>query len=142
MLSTVAELNRLGTQVRVDNVLQLRNALAAEVVRLQEGFLRTRRDMQVGECGGDPLSQPVADAFNRRIQALTHADDAYLAELNRVREELHRTALAYGHTEDDIARSFIAFQHTLPALYGQVRQERADRMGDAADMIFPAGRVQ
>ena len=125
-----ATLARMGVRVTPENVLQLRNALAAEVDRLSATLQLRERALHVGECGKDPLSRPVADAFNQKIQSLVTQMQAYVRELSGARDALHETALTYGHTEDQVRQSFDAFRATLPALYAQVAQQRQQQLPD------------
>jgi hypothetical protein len=124
-----ATLARMGMRVTPENVLQLRNALAAEVDRLSASLKQREYALRVGECGKDPLSRPVADAFNQKIQSLVTQMQAYIRELAGARDALHQTALTYGHTEAQIGHSFDVFQtNTLPAVYAQVATERQQRL--------------
>ena len=118
-------------RVTPENVLQLRNAMDAEVVRLTNLLSRHQENLRVGECGTDPLSRPVADVFNRKIQGLVDQTNAYITELSRARDALHQVAVSYGHTESDISASFGAFKASvLPGIYAQVGAQHEQQLPD------------
>jgi hypothetical protein len=126
-----AQLSGMGMRVTPENVLQLRNAMDAEVERLFNLLRRHQVNLRVGECGTDPLSRPVADVFNRKIQSLVDQTNAYITELSGVRDALHQVAVSYGHTEADIGASFRAFKTTvLPGIYAQVGAQHEQQLPD------------
>jgi hypothetical protein len=126
-----AQLAGMGMKVTPENVLQLRNAMDAEVERLFDLLRRHQVNLRVGECGTDPLSRPVADAFNRKIQGLVDQTNAYITELSGVRDALHQVAVSYGHTESDISASFSAFRtNVLPGIYTQVGARHEQQLPD------------
>lgn len=123
-----AMLRGVGVRVTPENVLQLRNALDAEVGRLKGLLLRHRRGLAVGKCGQDPLSRPAAEIFNRKIQAHVEATTTYIDELAGARDALHQMALSYGHSEAEISHSFAVFQRdVMPGVYAQVAEDQRVR---------------
>ena len=128
----------LGMQVTPENVLRLRNALTAEADRVYHDLRRAEQDLHVGACGTDPLSQPVADIMNAKIQGHMRDAFAYVQTLRDGAEDLHQMARAYGHTEAVIQASFAHYQHyELPGIQARADQ-RVARAGDrVAELIAP-----
>ncbi|MFC5995996.1 hypothetical protein ACFQE5_17460 [Pseudonocardia hispaniensis] len=96
----------LRMQVDRDTVLQARAALLEETLRLRRALLVHASDEGIGLCGGDPISPVAAQAFNERIGALLEHCRRYTDDLETAGHTLGEIARRYGHTEDDIARSF------------------------------------
>ena len=120
-----ATLRGLGIQVTPENVLRLRNALHAEVVRFTTLLRRHQRDLHVGECGQDPLSRPAAEVFNRTIAAHVQATTDYIDQLTGARDACHQMATSYGHSEAEISQSFTAFNRdVMPGVYAQVAEDQ------------------
>ena len=128
----------LGMHVTPENVLRLRNALTAEADRVYHDLKRAEYDLHVGACGTDPLSQPVADIMNAKIQG--HMRDAYyyVKTLQGAAEDLDQMARAYGHTEAAIQASFARYQqYELPDIQARA-DERVAQTGDrVAELIAP-----
>ena len=99
-----------GLRVNRDNVLQVRNALKAESVRLDNLLQMHGAMLHVGECGPDPVSAPAAGLFNTKIQAMVAQCTSYVRALGDAAEALGQTALTYGYNEEQIAASFKSFQ--------------------------------
>ena len=120
-----ATLRGMGIQVTPENVLRLRNALDAEVLRLKALVQRHQRDLRVGECGQDPLSRPAAEVFNRTIAAHLRATTDYIEQLSGARDACHQMAISYGRCEAEISQSFAAFNRdVMPGVYAQVAQDQ------------------
>jgi len=103
-------LDALGLQVNRDNVLQVRNALKTESVRLNQLMQLHGRGLEVGECGPDPVSGPAAELFNKKVKALAGQCMGYVQALADAADVLIRSARAYGYNEEQIKASFDAFQ--------------------------------
>ncbi|HTF46914.1 MAG TPA: hypothetical protein VK735_05640 [Pseudonocardia sp.] len=108
-------LDALGLQVNRDNVLQVRNALKAEWVRLSDLMVYHGPMLHVGECGPDPVSGPAAELFNDKVKALADQCNGYVQALGASADMLEQTARAYGYAEDQIEASFTAFQDSHPS---------------------------
>ncbi len=97
----------VGLQVNRDNVLQARNILLAEADRLDDELNKVmRRDLHIGDCGGDPVSPNATLGFNQRIDVLVGQCRQYNEDLRQAARELDVTARTYGWTEEEIAASF------------------------------------
>jgi hypothetical protein len=110
-----------GLRVNRANVLQVRNALKAESVRLGNLMQMHGRSLHVGECGPDPVSGPAAGLFNAKIQAMVVQCNGYVQALGDAADALDQTAHAYGYNEDQIAASFKSYQdgqRSVPAAAG------------------------
>jgi hypothetical protein len=103
-------LDALGLQVNRDNVLQVRNALKTESVRLGNVMAIHGQMLHVGECGPDPVSEPAAELFNDKVRALAHQCNGYAQALGDSANALEQSARAYGYSEEQIKASFSAFQ--------------------------------
>jgi hypothetical protein len=103
-------LDALGLQVNRDNVLQVRNALKAESVRLGRLMRMHGPMLHLGECGPDPVSAPAAGLFNRKVEALAGQCNSYVESLREAANLLEGTARSYGYNEEQIQASFDAFR--------------------------------
>jgi hypothetical protein len=99
-----------GLRVSRDNVLQVRNALKAESVRLRRLMTLHAPMLQVGECGPDPVSAPAAELFNGKIKAMVAQCTGYVQALGDAADALGQTAQGYGFNEEQIAASFKSYQ--------------------------------
>ena len=99
-----------GLRVNRENVLQVRNALKAESVRLGNLMVLHGPMLHVGECGPDPVSAPAANLFNTKIQAMVAQCTSYVQALGDAAEALGQTAQTYGYNEEQIAASFKNYQ--------------------------------
>lgn len=130
-----ADLNHLGAQVTPENVLGVRNVLLGEWTRLTEGMVRYGFAIHIGLCGKDPVSPTAQTAFNRAIDA--HRDHAfqYVGALRAAAEALGETARAYGHAENEIARSFNTYLAEKRPLWDRQHAAHEDRgfIGPVAD---------
>jgi hypothetical protein len=107
-----------GLQVSRENVLQVRNALKAESVRLGNLLVLHGPMLHVGECGPDPVSAPAASLFNTKIQTMAAQCTRYVQALGDAADALGQTAQSYGYNEEQIAASFKSYQdshRTAPA---------------------------
>jgi hypothetical protein len=109
-----ADLAHLDLQVTPENVVQVANVLRAESDYVRRHLRTARRDSHVGEPGKDPVSPWAAKAFNTKIDAMYDRVEEYVKTLQAYADRLIKTARDYGHTDDDIKRSF----DTISAGYG------------------------
>ena len=103
-------LDALGLQVNRDNVLQVRNALETESVRLGNLMQMHGRELRVGECGPDPVSRPAADLFNEKVQGLANQCNTYVQALGDAANALEKAARAYGYNEEQLTASFEVYE--------------------------------
>lgn len=96
-----------GFTVNEDNVLEIGRAFEAEAARMEQRLVRHGARMRTVSALGDPASRDFAPALNER---LVDGEDSYLSralayvrELRGVAEQCRTSALAYGHTEDEVA---------------------------------------
>ena len=104
--SLAAAVESLALQVDRDTVLQARAALLGEAQRLKDEIGFRTVDMQVGECGRDPVSSDAAPAFNERIAVLIQNCQQYTEDLEAAAGSLSNIARQYGFTESEISQSF------------------------------------
>lgn len=102
-------------QVTPENIVHVGNVLAAEAEFMQVKLRAAWWNARVGVAAKDPVSQPTADGFNRKIDALLGQVQAYVETLRAASEQLAQTARSYGHTDAEIARSLDGITST----YGQ-----------------------
>lgn len=97
-----------ASSFRVDqgNVLQAHAAVQAAADKVRAGVHQYRPRLRLGEMGKDPVSLDAAAAFTHRLQLYADFARDYAEELQRAAAALRETALAYGWTDDDIARGF------------------------------------
>lgn len=98
----------LLSQVNAENVLA-----AAALFQKQADDLRARlhgasQELQVGRCGGDPVSADAQRMFQARIDQIIRVHWAHHEELTAAVAALRAAARSYGHTDADIARAFDA----------------------------------
>jgi hypothetical protein len=105
-----ADLTHLGMQVTPENVVQVSAVLRAESDYLRDKLENARYACRVGEPGQDPVSPRAATGFNTKIESLLEQCRAYRDALRAASDLLAATARAYGHTDDDIARTLDAVQ--------------------------------
>jgi hypothetical protein len=105
-LDLAAALDHAGMFVNRENVLALRAGFLQEATDLQEVIDEKRNTLDVGLCGGDPVSPEARAGFKECTDLLLDQVQARIDALNRAGEELGVTARAYGHTEDTIDASF------------------------------------
>jgi hypothetical protein len=92
--------------VEPDQVLRLRNRLAAVRDRV-ENFLRDKAEaLNVRPLGADPVSAETAQAFNENAQAAIDAASGFVDELNRVLGSLDQAAKAYNLVENTHAQAY------------------------------------
>jgi hypothetical protein len=93
--------------VQPDNLLTLRNDLAAVRDEVQD-FLRFEGPlMRVLPPGADPVSKDGAVAFTQNADSAIEAADGYVMELNAVIEALGETAKSYGLVEESTTDTFL-----------------------------------
>lgn len=110
LTSVDAAMRRLRLQVNPDNVLQVHHALAAEVALLTNEIRLNGRPVQVGIAADESVSKMAANAFTTKIQKLVQEVGAYRDKLQDAVTEIKAQAIRYGHTEQEIKRSFDTFQ--------------------------------
>lgn len=110
LASVNAALSRLRLQVTPDNVLQMHHGLAAVVARLSDEISLNGRLVEVGVAADESVSKMAAQAFTTKIRNLVRYLVAYRDSLQDGVNELKALAVRYGHTEQDIRRSFDGFQ--------------------------------
>jgi hypothetical protein len=101
-----------GLRVDRGNVLRVHHALKSEFYRLGDLMRMHGRELQVGRCGSDPVSEAAAAAFNTRLKTFAKHCTGYIQALGAAADALAQTAREYGYTEAQIAESFDAFQRT------------------------------
>lgn len=105
-----ATVQRLLTQVTPENVLQIHNGVQAEVAFLADQLKLNGYPARVGIAADEAVSTMAANGFNAKIQGLVQEAAAYIDGLRRAGAAIKAQAIQYGHTEDEIKRSFQAFQ--------------------------------
>lgn len=120
--------DHLMTQVTPDNVLAVRRVLLNEANELYEAVARYDRQVslaptgpgaevnaaggrpgagfEIGLCSGDPVSQPAAISFNRKIRKIVDGYYSYIADLFAAADQLRTVARNYRLSEDQISASF------------------------------------
>lgn len=93
-----------GMAIDRDNVLQVAQILHREADRLQDSVAE-RHLMKAGLCGGDPVSEDAAAAFNERAALLFNSCQLYVDDLRALANSIQASARAYGLSESDIAAS-------------------------------------
>lgn len=96
----------LGLQVDRETVLQVRAVLLGEALGLKDEIRFRTPDMEVGECGGDPVSFDAALAFSERIAALVDECRRYTEKLEAAGSALGEIAHRYGFSDSESAQSF------------------------------------
>lgn len=94
-----------GMAIDRKNVVQVGKILHAEADRLQDaidGYITAR----VGLCGGDPVSEEAAAAFNERATLLWKSFQLYVDDLRELARSVVAAASAYEIAEADIAGGF------------------------------------
>jgi uncharacterized protein YukE len=105
--SLSSAVNNVNLQVTSENVLDVRKILLQEADRLQKyGGQDAVMTQLVGLCGGDPVSQQAAQAFNQRIRQEIQRCQDYARELRNAGNSLDQVAKNYGYTEEQIEDSF------------------------------------
>ena len=97
-------------QVDRDNVLAVHRAFRDHANELRKCLMDVGFEVQLGLCGGDPVSRDAAGprGFGGKIATLLDVHWKHWKELDAVANELQQTARTYGHTEDDITQSLAA----------------------------------
>ena len=101
----------LLVQVHPDNVLAAHAVLRRQADDLELALTDAQYATQVGRCGGDPISLDAQGAFNAKITDVLDVHWRHQQELDEAADLLHRTALGYGHTENDLSRALDALDH-------------------------------
>jgi hypothetical protein len=109
-----ADLDHLGMQVTPENVLQIRNVLKAEAVRLAAVMGANDYKLRVGPCGADPVSDDASRGFNAKIDRLKAQCYGYIDALDGAVKLLEQTAATYGLSEQEIEGSFRSFHPERP----------------------------
>lgn len=109
-----ADLDHLGMQVTPENVLQVRNVLKAEAVRLSDVMRVNDYKLRVDLCGGDPVSADASRGFNAKLDNLRAQCSGYVKALRDAVKVLEQTAATYGRSEQEIKDSFDAFRPEPP----------------------------
>lgn len=100
-----ADLDHVGYQVNRENVLGVYQVLANEALRLRKVVQDNGYKLEIGLCGGDPVSHDAQRGFNAKLDRLRSQCISYVASLANAAEQLKRAAQAYGYTEDEINAS-------------------------------------
>jgi hypothetical protein len=99
-------------KVTTEALLQARNVLQTEHIRLS-GLLRIYQgDLEVKDCGADPVSPHASAGFNEKIGLIVQQATAYVQSLKDATDQLDKTVRGYGATDEQIKASFDAFQKT------------------------------
>jgi hypothetical protein len=105
-VGTVKEGNVAGFKVNQDNVLEIGRAFESEAARMAGRLARHSARMRTGAALGDPASRDLAPALNERLVdgegSYVNRARAYVEQLRGVAEQCRASALAYGHTEDEV----------------------------------------
>lgn len=99
-------MDKLMLQVNGDNVLAVHQAFRLHADELRTELQRISTSVQVGLCGGDPVSADAAKSFNGKVGQLLDAHWKHWEELSTVASLLRATARSYGKTEEEISESF------------------------------------
>lgn len=94
-------------QVSEDNVLAVHRAFQQHADDLRFELQRIGASIQIGLCGGDPVSADAAgpNSFGGKAQRLLDVHWRHWEELSTVASLLRATALSYGNSEEEINRS-------------------------------------
>lgn len=95
----------LLTQVDPDNVLAVHAVLRRQADDLASVLRDAQNTTTIGRCGGDPTSADAEVAFNAKITDVFDLHWQHQKEIDEAAALLRKTALLYGHTEDDLARA-------------------------------------
>ncbi|MBW0101948.1 hypothetical protein [Pseudonocardia sp. KRD291] len=98
----------LLTQVDPDNVLAVHAALRRQADDMYVGLINAQTSLQIGRCGGDPISADAQVAFNSKLTDVLDLHWRHQMEVDEAAALLRLTALHYGHTDDDIAHALAA----------------------------------
>lgn len=94
------------TQIHIDNVRQVRAALAHQVHSIQRALNDADDLNRIGRCGDDPVSRDAQRMLQAKIDTIVAAHRAYVVELEEACAWLDEAARQYGLTDDDTAASF------------------------------------
>lgn len=103
-----AVLDDLLVKITPENLLATHSILRRQADDMEDALRSAQWSVEVGRCGGDPISTDAADAFNAKIRTVLDLHWAHQQEVAEAATLLHQTALDYGHTDDDIARALAA----------------------------------
>ena len=98
----------LLTQVDPDNVLAVHAVMRRQADDLEVALRAAQSDLQIGRCGGDPISADAEVAFNAKITDVFDLHWRHQREVDEAATLLRLTAQHYGHTDDDIAGAITA----------------------------------
>lgn len=87
-------------RVDPDQILRLRDRLAAVREHVHEFLVKKSELLDVRPLGADPVSVETANAFNENARSAVEAADGFIDELTHVVEALGEAATAYKLTED------------------------------------------
>lgn len=99
-------MDKLLLQVNADNVLVVHQTFRQHADDLQFELQQITNSIQVGLCGGDPVSADAAKAFNGKLGQLNDVHWQHWEELSAVASLLRATARSYGKSEEEISASF------------------------------------
>ncbi|RTL64277.1 MAG: PE domain-containing protein [Pseudonocardiaceae bacterium] len=91
-----------GMAIDRDNVLQVAQILRGEAARLRDA-VNDLDDAKAGLCGGDPVSEEAAAAFNQRSSLLQASFRQYVDDLQALADSVLASARSYGVTDADNA---------------------------------------
>ena len=118
----------LGFKVTRENVLDAYRLFQGEADRLTTVLTKNAFKLRIDRCGDDPVSQDAVDTFNPKLSKLRAQCTSYVQDLANAAEELKRTAVSYGYTDEQIAHSLGSPSAGPPPPPGP---------GDAASLLAP-----
>lgn len=98
----------LLTQINIDNVIQVHNALHKQEQDMRILLHNANRELHLDPAGGDPISAEVTPRFRAKIAEIKAVHWAHVHELAEATERLRQAARHYGFTDDEIGDSFTA----------------------------------
>ena len=107
----VADLDHVGYQVNRENVLGVYSVLANEAERLSKVMQDNGHKLEVGLCGGDPVSYDAQHGFSAKLDRLRTQCNDYVYSLAKAAERVRQAARAYGYSEDQITAAFRTAAH-------------------------------
>lgn len=109
-------------QLDVTNVLQVRDVLVDQIDSMQRALSKAERPLNLGPCGGDPVSLQAAERFGTKLQEIKAVHWAHVAELQEATDRLAEAARHYGFTDEHLGGSLTSSSapsarpdHTPPA---------------------------
>lgn len=103
-----SDLDGLTTQVTPENVLAVHAALRTQADELRQILRDAQYSVQIGRCGGDPISADAATAFNAKLTDVLAVHWAHQREIDKAASALRQIARDYGHTDEAIAQAVTA----------------------------------